>query len=73
METMVDLISLLMVVIRIGVICRVTICLLKIIINNDESGVAENKAKIKNSLIFLVLSESVWVIRDIINYYYNIS
>ena len=54
MERMIDIIGLLQIIIRLGVACRVVICLLKMNFNNDDGGVAENKMRIKNSLIFLV-------------------
>ena len=51
MERMIDIIGLLQIIIRLGVACRVVICLLKMNFNNDDGGVAENKMRIKNSLI----------------------
>ena len=57
MERMIDIIGLLQIIIRLGVACRVVICLLKMNFNNDDGGVAENKMRIKNSLIFLVVAE----------------
>lgn len=71
MNTMMDIVGLLAILIRIGVICRVVICLLKINLGGDDGG--ENKQKIKNALIFLVISECVWVIKDLIFSYYNIN
>ena len=43
MERMIDIIGLLQIIIRLGVACRVVICLLKMNFNNDDGGVAENK------------------------------
>ncbi|MCI9086859.1 MAG: mercury transporter [Clostridia bacterium] len=71
MNTMMDIVGLLSVLIRIGVTARVVICLIKINAGGDDSG--ENKQKIKNALIFLVISECVWVIKDLIFSYYNIN
>lgn len=70
MNTMMDIVGLLTVLIRIGVGCRVVICLIKINVGGDDSG--ENKQKIKNALVFLVISECVWIIKDLIFSYYNI-
>lgn len=72
METMRQIISVLQIVIRVGVAARVVICLLKISVNNDENGVAENKARIKNAIIFAVLNETVWVIQSIVFSYYSV-
>lgn len=73
MQTMREIILLLQVVIRIGVICRVVICLLKICANNDDGGVGENKQKIKNAIIFLIMSECVWIVKDVVFSYYSIN
>lgn len=70
MDTMMDIIALITILIRVGVVCRVVICLLKISCGGDEGG--ENKQKIKNALIFLVITECVWVIKGLIFSYYNI-
>ena len=63
MERMIDIIGLLQIIIRLGVACRVVICLLKMNFNNDDGGVAENKMRIKISLIFLVVAECAWGIK----------
>ena len=70
MERMIDIIGLLQIIIRLGVACRVVICLLKMNFNNDDGGVAENKM---NSLIFLVVAECAWGIKDLIFHYYDIN
>jgi hypothetical protein len=72
MERMIDIIGLLQIIIRLGVACRVVICFLKMNFNNDDGGVAENKMRIKNSLIFLV-AECAWAIKDLIFHYYDIN
>lgn len=73
MERMIDIIGLLQIIIRLGVACRVVICFLKMNFNNDDGGVAENKMRIKNSLIFLVVAEFAWAIKDLIFHYYDIN
>lgn len=73
MDTINGLITALKALIRIGIICRVIFCLVRIITNNDDNGVTENKQKIKHALIFLVLSECVWIIRDLVFEYYGVS
>ena len=73
MERMIDIIGLLQIIIRLGVACRVVICFLKMNFNNDDGGVAENKMRIKNSLIFLVVAEGAWAIKELIFHYYDIN
>lgn len=70
MNTMMDIVALITILIRVGVGCRVVICLIKINCGGDDGG--ENRQKIKNALIFLVIAECVWVIKDLIFSYYNI-
>ncbi len=73
MERMIDIIGLLQIIIRLGVACRVVICLLKMNFNNDDGGVAENKMTMKKSVIFLVVDERAWCIKDLIFHYYDIN
>lgn len=55
--------------IRTGTVTRVTVCFLKMIGNDDEANVY--KKRIKNAIAFFIVAESVWVLKDIIFYYYG--
>ncbi|MGJ0847782.1 hypothetical protein ACR77J_13915 [Tissierella praeacuta] len=55
--------------IRIGTGTRITYCFIKMISNDDEVSVY--KKRIKNTIGFLILSESVWQLKDIVIYYFG--
>ena len=57
------------VLIRAGVIFRVVFCLVKIIISDDES--AKYRKRIINAVGFLLLSELVFAIKNIVLTYYS--
>lgn len=52
-----------------GGIMRIIYCFLKIITNNEEKTLY--KKRIKHVVIFLILSESIFVIRALIEFYYK--
>jgi len=72
MDTLNQLIELLRIIIRIGVAFRVGFCIFRIILNNDEGGIAENIPKIKSAVLLLIFNECIWEIRDLVFNYYSI-
>ena len=70
MQTLDEIISLLrIVIIPLGTICRVVFCFVKMIY--DEDAMNRYKKKIWNSVGFLIISELVFVLVDIIKNYYG--
>ena len=70
MQTLDEIISLLRVaIIPLGTICRVVFCFVKMIY--DEDAMNSYKKKIWNLVGFLVISELIFVIVDIIKHYYG--
>lgn len=55
--------------IRIGSTTRVSYCFLKMIGNDEE--MTSYKRRIKNVIVFHILAESVWVLKDIVVYYFT--
>ena len=55
--------------IRAGTITRVAYCFLKIMTNDEEQGVF--KKRMKNALVFLMLAESIWQLKDIVIHYFE--
>lgn len=53
--------------IRAGTITRVAYCFIKVIQDDEELGVY--KKRMKNALIFLILAESIWQLKDIAIHY----
>ncbi|MGN1299612.1 MAG: mercury transporter [Candidatus Scatovivens sp.] len=70
MQTLNEIISLLrIVVIPLGSVCRVVFCLIKMIY--DEDAMNSYKKKIWNVVAFLIISELIFVVVDIIKFYYG--
>ncbi|PKM54003.1 MAG: mercury transporter [Firmicutes bacterium HGW-Firmicutes-5] len=58
----------LIMLIRAGAGLRIIYCFISMA--GDEEQVATYKKRIKNTIVFYVLAESVYVIRDLVMYYY---
>lgn len=56
-------------VIRAGALTRVIYCFVKAIYNHDEIDVYKRRGK--NTIVFYILAESVWQIKDILFYYFR--
>ena len=70
MQTLNQIISLLrIVVIPLGSVFRVVFCFIKMIY--DEDAMNSYKKKIWNVVAFLIISELIFVVVDIIKFYYG--
>ena len=70
MDTLHEIISLLRVtIIPLGVIFRVVFCFTKMIYDEDVQG--SYKRKIRNTIVFGVISELIFVILDLVKKYYG--
>ena len=70
MQTIDEIISLLrIVIIPLGTIFRVVFCFIKMIYDEDSSNAY--KKKIWNSIAFLIISELILVITDMVKFYYG--
>ena len=70
MVTLNEIINLLkVVVIPLGVIFRVVFCLTKMIYDEDAQG--SYKRKIRNTIVFGIISELIFVILDLVKKYYG--
>ncbi len=69
MDTLKELSTAIIWLIRMGAIVRTIYCFVKMIANDEEVGVYTKR--IKNVIVFYILSESVWQLKDIvIRYFY---
>nr|WP_317360074.1 mercury transporter [uncultured Tyzzerella sp.] len=67
---MIDELSKIMIgIIRTGVILRFTICMINMQKADDE--VERIKKRIINLIVFYIIAESIFQIRDILFYYFN--
>lgn len=65
-----ELISILrIIIIPLGVTLRCIYCLIQIIYNEDERKI--NTKRIFNAILFLIVSEVIFVIQDLIEVYYK--
>jgi hypothetical protein len=64
-----DITNGLMIIVRLGIICRFIFCMVKLIGADEDAG--RYKKRAKNAVIFWILAESVWIIRDLVFFYYR--
>lgn len=70
MQTLDEIITLLrIVIIPLGTVARVVFCFVKMIY--DEESMNSYKKKIWNTVAFLIISELIFVVVDIIEFYYG--
>lgn len=55
--------------IRLGAVFRFVYCMVRL--QGAEEEQAQYKKRAKNTLLFYIIAESVWQIRDIVTYYYK--
>ncbi|MFI3238735.1 MAG: mercury transporter [Lachnospiraceae bacterium] len=55
--------------IRLGIIFRVVYCMVRLAAAEEEQ--AQYKKRAKNTVIFYILAECIWQIKDIVMYYYG--
>ena len=70
MDTLNEIISLLRIgIIPLGVVFRVIFCFIKMIY--DEEAQSSYKKKIRNTIVFGIITELIFVILDLIKNYYG--
>jgi len=57
-----------LVVIRAGAVCRIAYCFLRMVTAEEEA--TQYKKRVRNTLLFYILAESAFILKDIfINYF----
>jgi hypothetical protein len=64
-----DITTAVMILVRLGVIGRFIFCMVKLI-GADEEAV-KYKKRAKNAVLFWIIAESVWVLKDLVFHYYG--
>jgi len=64
-----DITTAVMILVRLGVICRFIFCMVKLI-GADEEAV-KYKKRAKNAVLFWIIAESVWILKDLVFHYYG--
>ncbi len=58
-------------IIRAGAVFRVVYCMVRLQAADDEQ--AQYKKRTKNTILFYILAESIWQIKDLVMAYYTVS
>ncbi len=69
MELVKEMADFFVMLIRVGAVLRVVYCFIRMGASEDESGMY--KKKFKNTVMFYVLAESIWLIKDMVLWYYS--
>ena len=68
MVTMDDLSKAIILLVRVGAVARFIYCMVRLA--SAEEPAAQYKKRARNTVIFYVIAESIWQIKDLILYYY---
>ena len=69
MVTMDDLSKAIILLVRVGAVARFIYCMVRL--QGAEEEQAQYKKRARNTVIFYVIAESIWQIKDLILYYYS--
>ena len=69
MVTMDDILIAIISLIRIGAVARFIYCMVRLSAAEEEA--TQYKKRAKNTVIFYVIAESIWQIKDSVLYYYS--
>ena len=64
-----DITTAVMILVRLGVVARFIFCMVKLTGADEDAG--KYKKRAKNAVLFWIIAESVWIIKDIVFYYYK--
>ena len=64
-----DITNAILIIVRLGVVARFIFCMVKLIGADEDAGRFKKRAI--NALIFWIIAESVWVLKDLVLYYYK--
>ncbi len=69
MVTMDDISTAIIALVRLGAAARVVYCMVRLTAAEEQA--AQYKKRAKNTVIFYIIAESIWQIKDLILYYYS--
>ena len=64
-----DLSNTIILLVRVGAVFRLVYCFIRLISAEEEA--AQYRKRAKNTVLFYVLAECIWQIKDIVLYYYQ--
>lgn len=69
MVTMDDISMVIIMLVRIGAVARFIYCMIRL--SAAEERAAQYKKRALNTVVFYIIAESIWQIKDLILYYYR--
>ncbi|MDR1320673.1 MAG: mercury transporter [Gracilibacteraceae bacterium] len=57
-----------MILVRLGAVARFIFCMVKLIGADEDAG--KYKKRAKNAVLFWIIAESVWTLKDLVLHYY---
>ena len=69
MVTMDDISTAIIALVRLGAAARFVYCMVRLTAAEEQA--AQCKKRAKNTVIFYIIAESIWQIKDLILYYYS--
>lgn len=69
MVAMDDLSKAIILLVRVGAVARFIYCMVRLAAAEEQA--AQYKKRARNTVIFYVIAESIWQIKDLILYYYS--
>ena len=64
-----DITNAILIIVRLGVVARFIFCMVKLISADEDAGRFKKRAI--NAVIFWIIAESVWILKDLVLYYYK--
>jgi len=69
MVTMDDISNAIILLVRVGAAARFIYCMVRLTAAEEQA--AQYKKRVRNTVIFYVLAESIWQIKDMLLFYYS--
>jgi hypothetical protein len=64
-----DITAAILMLVRLGVVARFIFCMVKLTGADEDAG--KYKRRAINAVLFWIIAESVWIIRDLVYFYYK--
>lgn len=69
MVTMDDISNAIIVLVRLGAVARFVYCMVRLTAAEEQATLYKKRAK--NTILFYIIAESIWQLKDLVLYYYS--
>lgn len=69
MVTMDDISTAIIMLVRLGAVARFIYCMVRLTAAEEQA--AQYKKRARNTVVFYIIAESIWQLKDLILYYYK--